>query len=178
MSEIWLTHRRRVGFLIIVGLSIAGFTSTVLGDSSKPTCWKGQVPDGVNPCSLFEHARRLQDSLTRPANHYAKELADGLDIERSLRVQEGLLREHLAWQNDQLTARQIDLLVFVSVAVSLERAEERTAELDRELAENNDPDVKRRLESVELYSVQAWTLLGDLSFSLKNLRKSDLEFGL
>ena len=178
MNGIWIALRRRFGFLIIVSLSIFGYASTGHGDSSKPTCWKGPVPDGVDPCSLFEHARTLQDSLTRAADRYARELADGLDVERSLRVQEGLLREHLAWQNDHLTARQIDLLVFVSVAVSLERAEERTAELDRELAENNGPDVKRRLESVELYSVQAWTLLGELSSPLKNLRKSDLMFGV
>lgn len=178
MNGIWIVLRRRVGFFIILGLSISGYASTGHGGSSKPTCWKGTVPDGIDPCSLFERARTLQDSLTRAADHYAKELADGLDFERSLRVQEGLLREHLAWQNDHLTARQIDLLVFVSVAVSLERAEERTAELEHELAENNDPGAKRRLESVELYSVQAWTLLGELSSSLKNLRKSDLDFGV
>ncbi len=178
MNGIWMILRRRIGFLIIVGLSISGHASPGLEDSSKPTCWKGPVPDGVDPCSLFERARSLQDSLTHAANRYAKELADGLDVERSLRVQEGLLREHLVWQNDHLTARQVDLLVFVSVAVSLDRAEERAAELGREFHENNDREAKRRLENVELYAAQAWTLLGELSSSLANLRKSDLDFGV
>jgi hypothetical protein len=173
-----MSFRRKVGFLIAVGLVILGYAAMGYGDSSRPTCWKGPVPDGIDPCRLFERARTLQSSLTRVAHRYSEELAGGLDVERSLRVQEGLLREHLAWQNEHLTERQIDLLVFVSVTVSLERAEERTVELEREFTETSDPGAERRLESVELYIAQAWTLLDELSPSLENLRKSDLKFGV
>jgi hypothetical protein len=116
--------------------------------------------------------------LTRSADRYVEELADGLDVERSLRVQEGLLREHLAWQYEHLTASQIDLLVFVSVALSLEVVQERTDELERELANNDGPEARRHLERVELYTAQAWTLLGELQSSLENLRKADLKFGV
>jgi hypothetical protein len=176
LSGFWMSFRVRV--LVAVGLVMFGCVAMGYTDSSEPTCWKGPVPDGVDPCKLLEQARTLQGSLTRVAHRYSEELADGLDVERSLRIQEGLLREHLAWQNDHLTAQQIDLLVFVSVAVSLEGAEERLAELEREIAENDDSNARRRLESVALYSARAWTRLSKLSSALENLRKSDLEFGV
>lgn len=164
--------------LIFVAMSVSGRASAGDEDPSKPTCWKRPVPEGVDPCVLFERARDLQGSLPRAVETYVKELADGLELERSLRVQEALLREHLAWQNEHLTRQQIDLLVFVSVAISLERVESRSDELEREFVENNDPETKRRVNSVELYSDQAWTLLVKLSSSLANLRKSDLKFGV
>jgi hypothetical protein len=81
----------------------------------------------VDPCPFLEQAHGLVPRLTPSATEYLQKVAAGFDPERSLRVQQALLREDLIWQSRGFSRRQIDLMVFISVALSLEEAEEQVS---------------------------------------------------
>jgi hypothetical protein len=177
-----LTIWRRT--LALSQLSILALASTLSafpgidsgGARADTTCWHGPVPQGVDPCGLIEQANDLLARLANPVERYVLEIAGGLDVERSLRVQEGLLREHLAWENDALTKRQTDVMVFVAIAVSLDRAQERIAELHGTLEGQFDERTARRLDRVELYRSQALTYLDGQSPGMREIPERELSF--
>ena len=148
------------------------------GPRGDSTCWLGPVPEGTDPCGLIEQAQGLFVRLSNPVENHVQELAAGLDIERSLRVQQRLLREHLFWLDDDLTERQLDLLIFLAVALSLDRAQERTAELHRLLEKTSELKLEQSLQNVELYLSQALSLLGKLSARVKEVSDRELEIRL
>jgi hypothetical protein len=142
------------------------------GGDSK--CWFGPIPEGTDPCGLIEQAQELLVRLPESAENYVRELAAGMEIERSLRVQQRLLREHLAWLDEDLTERQLDLIVFLAVALSLDRAQEKTAELHRLLEEKAEPKLEQSLQNVELYRSRALSLLSELSPGVKDISDREL----
>ena len=72
--------------------------------------------------------------------------------------------------------RQLDLLVFVSVALSLEQADALSVELRRSFAANGEPNDRVRLQRVDLYQSQALDLLEELSASLRTVPDNELRF--
>jgi hypothetical protein len=160
-----------IGLIPTLAASAEIDAESAWGDS---TCWFGPVPEGLDPCGLLEQAQGILVRLPGPVEDHVQELAMRLDIERSLRVQQGLLREHLAWLDDGLTTRQLDLVVFVAVALSLDRAQGRTVELHSALEKKPDPKLERSLQNVELYRSQALSLLDKLSPSLKDISDEEL----
>jgi hypothetical protein len=67
-------------------------------------------------------------------------------------------------------------MVFISVALSLEEAEEQLSELRRSFQKDGDPKDQRRIERIDLYRSQAVTLLEQLSASLRSVPESELRF--
>jgi hypothetical protein len=130
----------------------------------------------VDPCPFLDQAHGLVPRLTPSATEYLEKVAAGFDPERSLRVQQALLREDLIWQSRGFSRRQIDLMVFISVALSLEEAEEQVSELRRSFQKDGDPKDQRRIERIDLYRSQAVTLLEQLSASLRSVPESELRF--
>ena len=130
----------------------------------------------IDPCPFLEQAHGLVPRLTRSATAYLQKVAQGFDPERSLRVQQALLREDLVWQSRGFSRRQIDLMVFISVALSLERADGRLSELRQSFLESGDPKDQRRIERIDMYRSQAVGLLARLSTSLQSVRESELRF--
>jgi hypothetical protein len=128
----------------------------------------------IDPCPLLEQANTLMPRLTRSAAEYARKLSAGFDPERSLRIQEALLREDLVWLNSGLSTHQMDLMVFVSVALSLEQADARAVELRDSFAANGDPNDQVRLKRIDLYRSEALQLLDELSGSVRTISDSEL----
>ncbi len=136
-------------------------------DTTASSCWEGPVPEGVDPCKLINKGEDLASSMGHQAEQLVRELATGLDVGRSLRVQEGLVREHLLWQYEDLTKRQVDALVYAAVAARLGKTGEEMTALRRELEKEDNPDKRRFLEGIELFRSQALTLLVRLSDELE-----------
>jgi len=130
----------------------------------------------IDPCPFLEQAHGLVPRLTRSATAYLQKVAQGFDLERSLRVQQALLREDLVWQSRGFSRRQLDLMVFISVALSLEQADGRLSELRQLFVESGDPKDQRRMERIDRYRSQAVALLAQLSTSLRSVRESELRF--
>jgi len=130
----------------------------------------------IDPCPLLEQANVLMPRLTRSAAEYARKVAVGFDPERSLRIQEALLREDLAWLSRGFSRQQMDLMVFVSVALSLEQADARSVELRDSFAANGDPNDQVRLKRIDLYRSEALQLLDELSASVRTVSDSELRF--
>ena len=164
------------GVLAASGLEAA--KKNVGNDSTKAArCrYEEPIPSTIDLCPLLERAHQVLPRLTSSAAEYLQRVAAGFDPERSLRVQQGLLREDLQWQSRGFTRRQMDLMVFVSVALSLDAAEVRVAELRRKLQDGGDSKAPSRIESVNLYRSQALDLLEQLSTSLGSLSNYDLSF--
>ena len=164
----------------------AGGTSTLRGPGSEDTpdlpttAWRCGLQEPlasqVDPCPFLEQAHGLVPRLTRSATAYLQKVAEGFDPERSLRVQQALLREDLVWQSRGFSRRQIDLMVFISVALSLEEAEGRLSALRQSFLESGDPKDQRSMERIDMYRSQAVALLAQLSTSLRSVPESDLRF--
>lgn len=157
-------HLRALGVIclfLFASVAAAGM------DTAASSCWEGPVPEGVDPCKLINKGKDLTSSMGQQAEGLVRELATGLDVGRSLRVQEGLVREHLLWQYDDLTKRQVDALVYAAVAERLGKTGEEMSVLRRELEKEDDPDKRRLLEGIELFRSQALTLLVRLSGELE-----------
>jgi hypothetical protein len=157
-----------------VSIPIAGGEADAGRYRGDSKCWFGPVPEGTDPCGLIGQAQELLVQLPDSAAKYVRELAAGMELERSLRIQQKLLREHLVWLDDDLTERQLDLIVFLAVALSLDRAQDKTAELHRLLEEKSEPALEQSLQSVELYRSQALSVLSELSPRIEDMSDPEL----
>jgi hypothetical protein len=169
------TYRFFVTCKLVFLLSVPSFPIALAEAHEDGTsCWFGRVPEGMDPCELMEQAQGLLADIPPPVEGHVRELAAGLDIERSLRVQEKLLREHLAWLDEDLTERQLDLMIFLAVALSLDRAQARISELRGLLEQGTQSDHERSIQDIELYRSQALSLLDRLSPGLEDLSEREL----
>ena len=156
--------------------SPGGEDASDLPTTSSPCLLREPLASQIDPCPFLEQAHGLVPRLTRSATAYLQKVAQGFDPERSLRVQQALLREDLVWQSRGFSRRQIDLMVFISVALSLEEADGRLSELRQSFLESGDPKDQRRMERIDMYRSQAVALLAQLSTSLRSVRDSELRF--
>lgn len=158
------TRLKTLAILCIFLFAHAGIAGA---DTAASSCWEGPVPEGVDPCKLIKRGRRLVSAMGPQAERLVQDLAAGLDVGRSLRVQEGLVREHLLWQYEGLTKREVDGLVYAAVAERLENTRDEMASLRHDLEQRDDPDKRRRFEGIELFRSQALTLLVRISEELR-----------
>jgi hypothetical protein len=173
-------------FVALVLVLLVGAASTPICHADAGTdrlrsdsnCWFGPIPEGTDPCGLLSQARDLLGRLPKPVENDVHELAAGLDIERSLGIQQRLLREHLAWLDDGLTEKQLDLMVFLAVALSLDRAQGKTIELHQALEEKAESKIEQSLRNVELYRTQALSLLTELGRGLKDISNRETRMRL
>jgi hypothetical protein len=159
--------------LAVICIFLFAHVSIARADTTSSSCWEGPVPEGVDPCKLINKGKSLVSEMGFKAERLVRELATGLDVGRSLRVQEGLVREHLQWQYEDLTKRQVDALVYAAVAKRLEKTREELTSLRRELENKDDAAKRRRLESIELFRSQALTLLVRISDELEEAAGSN-----
>lgn len=188
-----LIHRGLTVWLKWGSLGLGGLLFTVFGtvtpafaasraDGASLTkqgtpCRSGDLTtEEIDPCLLVDLANELLSKLTPSTAGHLRNVAEGFDLERSLRVQQALLREDLIWQNRGFTDRQIDLMVFLAVALTLDKAAGLEIELLRSLEDSSDPEVRRRLERVRQYRRQAITFLSRVAPGLENLRDYELRF--
>ena len=165
----------QAGGTLIPG-SPGGEDASNLPTTSSPCSLREPLASQLDPCPFIEQAHGLVPRLTRSATAYLQKVAQGFDLERSLRVQQALLREDLVWQSRGFSRRQLDLMVFISVALSLEQADGRLSELRQSFVESGDPKDQRRMEKIDMYRSQAVALLAQLSTSLRSVRDSELRF--
>jgi hypothetical protein len=157
-------HLKTLAVICIFLFAHGGIART---DTTTSSCWDGPAPEGVDPCKLIDKGKSLVSAMGFKAERLVRELAEGLDVRRSLRVQEGLVREHLQWQYEDLSKRQVDALVYAAVAKRLEATGEELTSLRRELESEDNADKRRRLKGIELFRSQALTLLVRLSDELE-----------
>ena len=93
-----------------------------------------------------------------------------------MRVQEALFREDLVWLKRGYTERQLDLIVFLALALSLDQADDRLAVLCSSSENRDGWEMKRRTARIDLYRIQARTVLERLSTRLLNLDDHELTF--
>jgi hypothetical protein len=159
--------------------AVAHASETKLGSDANPTrrCLSVQSSvDGVDPCPLLDQAYSLLSRLMPPTASRLRMVAYNFDLERNLRIQQALFREDLIWQDRGYTDRQIDLMVFLAVALSLDRAGALVFEIGRALEEEHDPQLERRRESVNQYRAQAVLFLDQISSRLQDLRDDEIGF--
>ena len=138
-------------------------------------CTDVSIWDGRDADASIHHAHELLSRLPRSTQEYLESVAAAFHPERSLSVQQALFREELIWQNRGLTDRQLDLMVFVSVALSLDAAADQAAKLCRSLEEKkDDPSLHKHVANVTQYRSQALTLLAELSPRLMNVADYEL----
>ena len=130
----------------------------------------------IDPCPFLEQAYGFIPRLSHSAADYARKVAEGFDPERSLRIQQALLREDLLWQSRGFSRRQMDLMVFVSVALSLQRTDAQLVELRRAFEQKGDAKDQQRIRRIDLYQSEALDLLEELSASLQSVPDSELRF--
>ena len=175
------------GASVLVLISLVGYgvlatpvqaAGTAKNASADGAVCRLQAPlaSPIDPCPFLDRAHGFVLRLTRSAAEYARKVAAGFDPERSLRIQEALLREDLTWLSRGFSRQQMDLMVFVSVALSLEQADARSGELRRSLAANGDPNDQVRLQRIDLYQSEALVLLEELSASLRSMPDSVFRF--
>lgn len=171
-----------VGFVVclftIFGMSLgaSGADGVLASDVNTPCLGDHPSPSGVDPCLLRAQAQRFISRLAPGTAESLQKISAEFDLERNLRIQQALFREDLNWMQRGYSARQIDLMVFVAVALSLERAKELEVELREVMKETPEPKIARRLESVVLYQTQALTMLDRMSGDLENVREYELKF--
>jgi hypothetical protein len=140
-------------------------------------CWSGDfATDEIDSCALLEQALGFLSRLESSSAAHLRKLASGFDPERSLRIQQALLREDLIWQNRGYSARQLDLMVFIAVALTVQSATEREIELRSSGEDGADPKMKRRLERIQQYKHEAIAFLDRISPDLENVREYELKF--
>ncbi len=171
-----------VGFVVCLftffGMSIvaegedSGFTRDM-----KTSCLDGNtLPSGVDPCPILEQASHLMSRLAPSTAASLRKISGEFQLERSLRVQQALFREDLSWMQRGYSARQIDLMVFIAVALSLKRANASAVELQRVIETKPEPKIARRLDALDLYQRQAMSMLLRLSRELEDLRDDEIKF--
>ncbi len=121
---------------------------------------------------LLKQAVWLKGHLSSSARDYLKNAAAGFQLDRSLRIQEHLFREDLAWQSRGFSEGQVNLMVFVVVSLSLERVEDEVAVLEKK----EDVGAHKRIGYIKLYKHQALALLDNLSEGLEDLSPSEFLF--
>jgi hypothetical protein len=180
-----LGHGGSVAAMILGTLVLCGVLATPVrgtGTSNDATAdgmvchLQAPLANPIDPCPLLEQAHSLIPRLTRSAADYARKVAAGFDPERSLHIQEALLREDLTWMSRGFSHQQMDLMVFVSVALSLEQADTKSLELRDAFSANGDPNDQVRLRRIDLYRSEALSLLDELSESLRTIPESELRF--
>ena len=176
-----LAARRRI---VTVGLALTLFTffGTWM-NSPRVLCWSATLGEdaktpggGDDPYPLIEEAHRLLSQLLPSTASNLRRVGGEFDLERNLRIQEALFREDLLWLNRGYSPKQMDLMVFVAVALSLENAGEVESELRDSLEADLDPKVMRRLKAVDFYRAQAVQLLQRLSRELDSIPKGEFAF--
>lgn len=192
-----MSHRaRHAGRWLRVGLftSVIGFSalgsvgfkeppSSAASENSAPrhrrpaSCSAG---DSLAPfedsCPLLEQAHNVLARLNPSAVNYVEGVSCELNLEGNVEIQQALLREDLIWQQKGFGPRQLDALVFVSVALALQDAEALLKDLDQRLKEKSDPSLEGRRQRVRLFHVQAIALLQSLSTGLAELSDRELNF--
>jgi hypothetical protein len=131
---------------------------------------------GDDPYPLIEEAQRFLSRLPPTTAAHLRLVAAEFDMERNLRIQQALFREDLVWLNRGYSPKQMDLMVFIAVALSLESAGEVKTDLRRSLDDNLDPKVVSRLKAVDLYQSQAVAMLRRLSRELESIPNRELRF--
>jgi hypothetical protein len=131
---------------------------------------------GDDAYPLIEEAHRFLSRLVPSTATHLRLVAAEFDLERNLRIQQALFREDLQWLNRGYSQKQMDLMVFIAVALSLEKAGEVKTALRSSLDDNLDPSVMSRLKAVELYQSQAVAMLRRLSRELENMPNRELRF--
>lgn len=131
---------------------------------------------GEDPCPLLAQAHGILSKLHPSASNYVKSISCEFNLEGNLDIQQELLRDDLVWQQKGFEPRQLDVLVFVSVALAFEDAEQLLQELDQRIEQKSDAHVESRRERVSLFRTQAFALLQELSARLKDLPDSELQF--
>jgi hypothetical protein len=166
-----------VVFTIFGMLSVAVRADDGMSSDVNTPCLGGELsPSGADPCLLREQAQGFMSKLAPGTAESLQKISAEFDLERNLRIQQALFREDLNWMQRGYSDRQIDLMVFVAVALSLERAKELEVELREVMKEKPEPKVARRLESVVLYQSQALSMLDRMSRELENVRDYELKF--
>lgn len=174
--------RATVGFAVILftlfGMLPPAESADGAGTSDVNTpCLGGELsPSGADPCLLRKQAQDFVSKLAPGTAESLQKISAEFDLERNLRIQQALFREDLNWMQRGYSDRQIDLMVFVAVALSLERAKELEVELREAMKEKPESNIARRLESVVLYQSQALTMLHRMSQDLENVRDYELKF--
>lgn len=143
------------------------------GKCSSPS---SMLAPGEDPCPLLEQANEVLTRLHPSAANYVKSVACEFNLEGNLEIQQALLREDLIWQQKGFGARQLDALVFVSVAFAFQDAEGLLQELDQRLKKETDASLSSRRQRVSLFRTQAFALLQELSPRIKDLPAGELEF--
>ena len=72
--------------------------------------------------------------------------------------------------------QQLDLMVFVAIALSLERSVEREAALRDEFVQSPEPKTMKRLQNIVRYQTQALALLDRLALQLRQVPERVLAF--
>lgn len=142
------------------------------GDCTRAT----RLVPADDPCPVLEQVHAVLQKLSPSAVEYVQNVASGFNLEGNVRIQQALLREDLVWQQRGLTPRQLDVMVFVAVGLSLQDADALAKELRNNMDSEADPDAERRLERVNLFRVQALALLGQLGAELKDVSNAELRF--
>jgi hypothetical protein len=145
---------------------------------TEASCSNIPLWDGRDPSTHLDQARSFLSKLPQSTQKSLEKVADGFDTERDLHVQQALFREDLIWQNRGYTDRQIDLMVFVAVALSLERAGDEAARLCESSKGKEERKIEPRLERIGLYRADALTVLDRLSLRLLNLGDYEAAFYL
>lgn len=134
------------------------------------------APCDVDPCPLLDQARRLLTRISPSTAEHLQVAAAEFDVERNLRVQQSLFREDLVWMRRGYSQQQLDLMVFVAVALSLELSVEREVALRNEFVENPEPKTMKRLQNMVRYQTQAVALLDRLAPQLLQVPERVLAF--
>ena len=175
-----MTQATRSLRLLAVALALLAHglvTHAAAPDRDALDCSDVSIWDERDADASIRHAHELLSRLPRSTQEYLENVATAFQTGRSLSVQQALFREDLIWQNRGLTDRQIDLIVFVSVALSLDAAADQAAKLCRSLEEKRDePSLQKRAANVTQYRSQALTLLAELSPGLSNVADHELRF--
>lgn len=170
----WATVGFAVGWFTIFGMSAA--PQIAYGADEVP-CWNLDLgAGGAEICALVEEAKDLLSRLKPSTADHLEKVSEQFELERSLRVQQALFREDLTWLNRGYSSRQMDVMVFIAVALSIERAIVLTGELSSVYENHHDAKTKERLESVTLYQTQALSLLRGLTRQLQDVKDYELKF--
>jgi len=129
-----------------------------------------------DPCSVLERVHTILGRFSPSAVEYVQSVASDFNLEGNVRIQQSLLREDFIWQQRGLTPRQLDVMVFASVGLSLQDAERLLKELRQSLDRSPDPQVQKRLDRVTLFKAQALAFLLPLADELRATTDADLRF--
>ncbi len=134
------------------------------------------LPCDVNPCPLLDQAHDFLARMETSTAEHLRVAAAEFDVERNLRVQQSLFREDLVWMRRGYSQQQLDLMVFVAIALSLERSVEREAALRDEFVQSPEPKTMKRLQNIVRYQTQALALLDRLAPQLRQVPERVLAF--